>query len=70
MTNERYAKLAAATDLLTRINRELADDPNFTMTRDQLRARIDRYFDDPDTTDATRAETFTMLESMIRCFRD
>lgn len=62
--------LNAATDIIAAINRDLANTPDFTMTRDQLRARIDAYCDNPDMTDADRISIFRIIEPNIRCFRD
>lgn len=62
--------LNAATDMLAAINADLANDPNFTMTRDQLRTRIRNYCDHPDTTDADIDSIYRILEPNIRCFRD
>jgi hypothetical protein len=56
-STERYA---AASDIARSINRDLDNNPNFTMTRDQLRARIDTYLDCPHTNDDAR-RIFTRL---------
>jgi len=50
-TNARYA---AASAVAQGINRDLDNDPNFTLSGSQLDARIDRYCDDPATEDADR----------------
>lgn len=61
------ARLNAANDILASINRDLDNWPTFTMTRDQLRARIDEYCTDPET---DQGAIYRMLEPLIRCFRD
>jgi hypothetical protein len=48
------ARYAAASDIARSINRDLDNDPNFTLSGSQLDARIDHYCDDPATDDADR----------------
>jgi hypothetical protein len=43
------ARYAAASDIARGINRDLDNDPNFTLSGPQLDARIAAYCDDPAT---------------------
>lgn len=69
-TNRREELAACARDIARLIARDIANTPNFSLTRMQLAARIDNYCDDPATTTADRLYIYSLISSTGMPFRD
>jgi hypothetical protein len=54
-------RIAAGDDIMRNIAQDVENNPNFTMTRSQLRARITTYCDNPDTTPDDLRRIFSRL---------
>jgi len=63
MTMTTPRMISAASMIARNINRDLDNDPNFTLTDAQLMNRIDAYCDDPDTNAIDICAIFTLLAS-------
>lgn len=57
----------AARDIAGAINRDIANDPDWVPTSEQVMNRIDDYCDDPDTTSGERAAILFTLLPMLDC---
>lgn len=72
MSNSRVA-INAAADMLGGINKDLANTPGHRVSREQLRDRLDTYFDHADPRidlEPVKAEVMALLEVVVQNFRD